>query len=64
MIFPFHGENRGSNPLGRANKINDLIVLLTAQGDLCLTFYLISLASDDAPTGNNHPTIAASMCLT
>jgi len=24
MISLFHGENRGSIPLGRANKINDL----------------------------------------
>jgi hypothetical protein len=25
--WPFHGENRGSIPLGRANEINDLTTL-------------------------------------
>jgi hypothetical protein len=27
-IPPFHGENRGSIPLGRANEINELEILL------------------------------------
>jgi len=40
--LPFHGGNRGSNPLGDANKINALLIQLAARLDLLSKFWPIS----------------------
>ncbi|KAF0133210.1 MAG: hypothetical protein FD139_2897 [Methylocystaceae bacterium] len=38
FLSPFHGENRGSNPLGRANKINKKYAYPEPMRGSCPTF--------------------------